>query len=128
MPARIPAANLACIMLNLQKYSFHLYMNSLSEVAIFSLIMLQVSDSSGLGKLCDRRIQKPSHISLRLRMGSVSGDFNMLPTGFRQSKAVLAPYTKQIVQKSVLHSFLDIGSVRSGIASIMFGTTSEVIR
>ena len=55
-------------------------------------------------------------------MDSISGDSHVIP-----QRAVLTPYTKQIVQMSVIESFLDVGRVSSEIACIRFGTISEVV-
>ena len=39
-----------------------------------------------VSNLADCKIQKSSHISLRLRMDSISSDFNVMPTSFPQSR------------------------------------------
>ena len=54
------------------------------------------------------RIQKSSRMSLRLRMNSISGDSHVILTSFPRSKSCGCPITKQIMQMSVIHSFLDI--------------------
>ena len=65
-----------------------------------------------VSKLADCKIQKSSHISLRLRTDSISSDFNAMQTSFPQSRhCVRSVYETD--SADVIQSFMDIGNVQS---------------